>query len=538
MSKVWGSQTSARSPTQIAWKKIDVHRVLRQIVDAHEDEAVPLLKGFLSLFCVLASYFVVLPIRDEAGVALGTEVLPVLFCLSLLVTLIATPLAAEFLLRSDVPRERALRQLFTLFAGSFVVFFVAYAVFTHAPAGSDLAAREGSWTSSKELGKGAGSHPVGRRGVADTQAGRTLLSEGSNHEHATSQALTHAQVLVRAAFFLWLTVVNLVALSAVWARLADVFGSGASKRLFGFLGAGATCGQLAGSLMAAMFARMLKAGALHALPVAGMQACPMLLSALLLEGAGQAIATLKPVHASPESKMPSSRRQKGCRPQKARARLWRGVARLLDGFSTIRGSRYLTWLTVYIMLNTTISSLVYFEKSMVVASAASDSASRMAIFATINSASALVIAGLQLFATGFLLTRLKLPAALAASAAVAAVVMAVIAVHPSPVVVGGGEVIRKVVNYVLTKPAREALFTVVSPEERYKGKLCMDTVIVRLGDTVAAGLFQVLAGFLHVGPSGVALAAFPVCLACASVAYFLGLHHELLAAKQLRQGVS
>ena len=57
----------------------------------------------------------------------------------------------------------------------------------------------------------------------------------------------------------------------------------------------------------------------------------------------------------------------------------------------------------------------------------------------------------------------------------------------------------QVVNYVLTKPAREALFTVVSPEERYKGKLCMDTVIVRLGDTVAAGLFQVLKGFLHVG---------------------------------------
>ena len=55
------------------------------------------------------------------------------------------------------------------------------------------------------------------------------------------------------------------------------------------------------------------------------------------------------------------------------------------------------------------------------------------------------------------------------------------------------------INYVLTKPAREALFTVVSPEQRYKGKLCMDTIIVRLGDTLAAGLFQVLEGFLHVG---------------------------------------
>ena len=68
----------------------------------------------------------------------------------------------------------------------------------------------------------------------------------------------------------------------------------------------------------------------------------------------------------------------------------------------------------------------------------------MAIFATINSVSAIVIAGLQLFATGFLLTHLKLPAALAASAMVAAGVMAAIAVHPSPAIVGGGEVIRKV----------------------------------------------------------------------------------------------
>ena len=41
---------------------------------------------------------------DALHMCPGTELLPVLFCLSLLVTLIATPLAAEFLLRSDVPR--------------------------------------------------------------------------------------------------------------------------------------------------------------------------------------------------------------------------------------------------------------------------------------------------------------------------------------------------------------------------------------------------------------------------------------------------
>ena len=38
MSKVWGRPTLARSPTKLAWKKLDVHRVLKKIVDAQEDE--------------------------------------------------------------------------------------------------------------------------------------------------------------------------------------------------------------------------------------------------------------------------------------------------------------------------------------------------------------------------------------------------------------------------------------------------------------------------------------------------------------------
>ena len=57
----------------------------------------------------------------------------------------------------------------------------------------------------------------------------------------------------------------------------------------------------------------------------------------------------------------------------------------------------------------------------------------------------------------------------------------------------------QVINYVLTRPAREALFTVVSDAEMYKAKLCIDTVVVRVGDTVAAGLFQVLEGIFSAG---------------------------------------
>ncbi len=35
------------------------------------------------------------------------------------------------------------------------------------------------------------------------------------------------------------------------------------------------------------------------------------------------------------------------------------------------------------------------------------------------------------------------------------------------------------------RPAREVLFTVVSREEKYKSKLCIDTIVLRLGDLSA-----------------------------------------------------
>ncbi len=66
--------------------------------------------------------------------------------------------------------------------------------------------------------------------------------------------LTGAQRAVRAAFYMWVSLMNLVSVSAMWARAADVFSAEAGTRLFGVLGAGATLGQLCGSLLAAQLA--------------------------------------------------------------------------------------------------------------------------------------------------------------------------------------------------------------------------------------------------------------------------------------------
>lgn len=124
------------------------------------------------------------------------------------------------------------------------------------------------------------------------------------------------------------------------------------------------------------------------------------------------------------------------------------------------------------------------------------------------------------------------------------------------------------VSYSLARPARESLFTVVSRAEKYTAKIFLDTVVQargggsrcaqrgaaagslmgqgsrqtaaaicpllpclqRVGDTCAAAAFQALVPAMGFGPSGVAAACVPVCLAWTVVAYRLGLRQQRLAA--------
>lgn len=72
--------------------------------------------------------------------------------------------------------------------------------------------------------------------------GRHMLN-ASSYTKTGNARLTASARAVRIAFYLWLSLVNLLATSTLWARAADAFDSNAAARLFGFLGAGATLGE-------------------------------------------------------------------------------------------------------------------------------------------------------------------------------------------------------------------------------------------------------------------------------------------------------
>lgn len=94
------------------------------------------------------------------------------------------------------------------------------------------------------------------------------------------------------------------------------------------------------------------------------------------------------------------------------------------------------------------------------------------------------------------------------------------------------ETIRKVVNYVVTRPGRELLFTVVSQDEKYKAKVCIDVIVQRLGDATAAGMFKFLFGMLNGQTSTVSFFALPVCLLWIVIAIRLGGRQAQLARMQ------
>ncbi|MEL6907338.1 MAG: MFS transporter, partial [Planctomycetota bacterium] len=78
-------------------------------------------------------------------------------------------------------------------------------------------------------------------------------------------------------------------------------------------------------------------------------------------------------------------------------------------------------------------------------------------------------------------------------------------------------VLRRCAEFGLSKPAREALFTVTSDEDKYKAKLVVDTVAYRGGDAAAlwakTGLLAVGVGAAALSIGVVAFSALGVVLA-------------------------
>jgi AAA family ATP:ADP antiporter len=149
---------------------------------------------WLAIFCVLSSYYIMRPIRDQAGVAGGVQNLQWLFTGTLVVMLLLNIPFAYLVKR--LPRHRFIAITYHFFAVNILLFAVLF----HAADGAQAV-----WV------------------------GRT--------------------------FFIWASAFNLFVVSMFWQLNVDVFSPEQGKRLFGLVAAGATLGAIVGSAVTASLAR-------------------------------------------------------------------------------------------------------------------------------------------------------------------------------------------------------------------------------------------------------------------------------------------
>ena len=309
-------------------------------------------------------------------------------------------------------------------------------------------------------------------------------------------------VRIGQVFYVWLSVFNVFLISLFWQLMADIESPEQSKRVFGIVAVGGTLGAIAGSLWAW--------GLVSTLKPFGM----MLASAALLE-IGARVSLLQ---------RPGDRARVD---ERIGGSAWAGLI-------AMSRSPYLCAIGVYILMHTSVSTFVYFEKARIVEGASETTVGRTELFGQITLWGQVLTVALQVFLTGRLLRWLGVGALLCVVPFVSIGGFVALGIAGSVLTIGIFEGVRNSTHYALGKPARETLFTVLPTEEKYKAKAVLDTFVYRGGDAASAIVHRAV---VQAGAPFIAIVA-PVCVVAMGIGLWLGREEKTPRALTRRHRIS
>lgn len=412
-----------------------VQRTLARACEIEPQEARATLASFLLVFLLMGSYYILRPVRDALASDWSDAEVSWLWTFTFFLSFIAVSLYGTAV--SRIRFQRLVPSVYGLFAVSFTLFYL-------------------------------GSQTVSER------------------------------VLLDKAFYLWVSLFSLFHISVFWSFMADTYSKGQATRLFGFIGAGASAGGIAGPAAASFLVSDYGTDSL------------LLIASILI------VLTLPIIRWLQHLKSTDLHNENITADA---ADLTIGGS-AMAGFSEFLNSRYLLAIGLFIFFYTFIGSFVYFELKNLLA--IYDRETRSQIWANmdlvVNSLTILV----ALFATGRMAKYLGLPFTLASVPVLIGAGMMILAAAPIIGVVVAVQIIRRAGNYAISRPAREILFTAVDRETRFKAKPVIDIVVYRGGDMLSAWVFTGLTQGLGMGLASVALVGAGVAAVWAVTGIYLG----------------
>ena len=307
---------------------------------------------------------------------------------------------------------------------------------------------------------------------------------------------------VAAAFYVWVSTFNLLVISVFWSFMADLYSRTQAKRLFGLIAAGGTLGGIAGPAAATLLATRVGNHNLVLIGAAGFAATALVVRMLAAEkdrllalgGEAQRSSLARPLPGNP-----------------------------FDGFRRLLRSPYLLLLALFLLLMTWISTIVYFQLGDLITHAFASKEARTQAYGQIDLAVNSCALLIQLFGTGRLIARFGVGTGLLLNPIIMVLAFLAIAFSPVLLVLGGMQILRRVAEYAIAKPAREMLFTVVDQDSRYKAKNVIDTVVYRFGDFTSSWVSHAI---LPYGVIGLAIFGVVVLSVWFPVAWLLGKRYE------------
>ncbi len=443
-----------------------LQRSLARLLGIRGAELPAVLAGVAMFLLASAGYFLLRPVREAMGIAGGVENLQWLFTATFVATLAAIPLFGW--LAGRARRRRILPWTYAFFALNLVGFAAAMALRPDDP-----------WTAR--------------------------------------------------AFYVWLSVFNLVAISVAWSVLADLFPATQASRLFAPMAAGISTGGLLGPALGIVLVGPI------GLPGLLLLASALLMCSALAAGWLQrwrdAHPTQDEVAAADADGAPAPRADDGTPLHAAVAPVRREPlgGHPLAGIGIVLGSRYLLGIAAFVVLLASVTTFLYFEQARLVELHFPDREQQVRVFGALDFTVQALALATQLFLTGRIVRRFGLVVLLVSVPLVMAAGFLWLALAPTFAVFAAVMITRRAGEYALARPGREMLFTVVPAEAKYKAKNVIDSAVYRGADVVAAWLRTGIDAVAS-HPAAVALAGAGLALAWAGCGWALARGHGRRAA--------
>lgn len=346
---------------------------------------------------VMLASFVMRAVREEMGVSGGVDGLPWLFTGTFVVTLALVPLFG--IAAARLGRRALATAIYGAFAVSLALLWLAFAL------------------------------------LRDHEPAVVWLSRGA---------------------FVWLSVINMIAVSTFWGVAVDLFGGERGKQTFGTLAAGGTAGALVGPSVALALAERIGT---HQLLL--VSAAAWLMAMVCTRGLERAATNISP----------------------SRGEALGGSA--LAGLRDVAKNRTLREIGIYVLLYTATSTVIYLVQAAIAKAAFDSRDERTAFFASVDLAVNVLAILVQLGGTRRILVRLRMATVLAILPAATIALLVVLGAWPMLMTLAIVQTLRRALEHAVAKPGRELLYDRVDREAKLKGQNAVDTVVYRAGDAVS-----------------------------------------------------